>query len=40
MWDGTYDLADLLDIHEMMTVNVENQWREHEAHEREMALRR
>ena len=27
LWDGTYTLGDLLDIHEMMTVKSENEHR-------------
>jgi len=33
MWDGTYNLDDLLDIHEMMAVKAENERRLHEWNE-------
>lgn len=31
LWDGTYTLDDLLDIHEMIVVKQENERRAHEA---------
>ncbi|WP_297965648.1 DUF6889 family protein [uncultured Anaerovibrio sp.] len=31
MWDGTYTLDDLLDIHEIMAVEAENKYRAEEA---------
>jgi hypothetical protein len=34
LWDGTYNLDDLLDIHEMMAVQNENKARSYEAMER------
>ncbi|MGP1470049.1 MAG: DUF6889 family protein [Schwartzia sp. (in: firmicutes)] len=37
LWDGTYTLDDLLDVHEIMTVEQENRFRAEEAAEREGA---
>ena len=40
MWDGTYTLSDLLDIHEMMTVKQENEHRAREQAELESQFNR
>jgi hypothetical protein len=34
LWDGTYTLADLLDMHEILAVEHENRRRAQEAEER------
>ena len=34
LWDGTYTLADLLDMHEILAVEYENRRRAQEAEER------
>ncbi|WP_423219680.1 DUF6889 family protein [Clostridium hydrogeniformans] len=36
VWDGTYTLDDLLDVHEMMAVKSENERRAYEASQREV----
>ncbi|WP_408732797.1 DUF6889 family protein [Clostridium butyricum] len=36
LWDGTYDLDDLLDIHEMMSVSNENKMRSYDAAKKEV----
>jgi len=33
VWDGTYTLTDLMDAHEMIQVQNENEWRAKEAAE-------
>jgi hypothetical protein len=39
IWDGTYNLDDLLDAHEIMAVKNENQTRAQEAEREETANR-
>lgn len=34
LWDGTYTLSDLLDVHEIMAVEAENKYRAQVAAER------
>lgn len=40
LWDETYTLDDLFDIHELMSVHDENIQRAEDAHKREMELDR
>jgi hypothetical protein len=35
LWNGTYTLSDLLDIHEVITVKNENEYRMREASQQE-----
>ena len=36
LWDGTYSLDDLLDIHELMAVSNENKMRSYDAAKKEV----
>lgn len=40
LWDGTYSLEDLLDIHEMLTVRNENDYRAQQQAELERSIGR